>query len=330
MGQVKIGNLSASPGQTVSGYVKVTTAADGNNISIPTVIINGKRDGPLLLVDALTHGDEFEGGLSALKLIKAVSPAALTGTLVVVPVLHAKAFEAGVRGNPLERHHYDLNRSYPGKSDGTITQMLAHFYFNEYVKKAKYSISFHGGGEVFYLDPFVIAENEKSMELVKGMAWDHYTFSPDIANTGEYRNTLHQLCADNGIASITCEHGGGINRTPEWLEQVEQRFVGGALNVMKRMQMLEGEPARPKISMIKKINLRARNGGFIIYQKGFRLKASVKKGDHLMSIVDPIGNELERIDAPMDGTVMGLPGDPVAWPGAILGSVFIVEKTIQT
>ena len=322
--------MTAKPGEVVSGYVKVVPTSDGNYMTIPTIIINGKQDGPVLLVEACTHGDEVEAGLAALKLVKSVNPSSLKGTLIVVPVLNTASFEAGQRGNPLERHWYDMNRVFPGKIDGSMTQQLAYAFFNDYVLKANYLISFHGGGAIFYLDPFIIAESENAFELVKGMAWERYTFQADIGIVGGYPGSIERACFDKGIPAIICEHGGGIDRTPERLEQMVDKFVNGALNCMKRLKMLEGEPLRPKITEIKKVNIRARAGGFILYEKNFRIGAQVKKGEHLCSIVDLLGKELQRIEAPYDGYIIILPSYPQTCPGYIVTSVYAPVRTVQT
>lgn len=40
---------------------------------------------------------------------------ALSGTLVLVPVMNVGAYEAAQRGNPLDTFTYDMNRVYPGR-----------------------------------------------------------------------------------------------------------------------------------------------------------------------------------------------------------------------
>jgi predicted deacylase len=161
-------------------------------IGIPVVVAHGTTDGPVVVVDAATHGDEYEGTLSLLHLMREVDPSHLRGTLIGVPVLNGPSFDAEVRGNPLERHHYDLNRAFPGEAAGSITQRIAAKYFTEIVKRANVVISLHGGGNVFYLDGFVVAHTTagNSLELIKAWGWKRFTEETVHRQSGRRREPL--------------------------------------------------------------------------------------------------------------------------------------------
>src|SRR3546814_18651600 len=53
-----------------------------------------------------------------------LEPAAVTGTVIVVPGLNFPAVRAAVRCSPVDGGN--MNRSFPARPDGTVTQMLAH------------------------------------------------------------------------------------------------------------------------------------------------------------------------------------------------------------
>lgn len=58
-------------------------------------------------------------------LLKNIDPRKLRGTVVLVPALNVEAFAAGKRGDPLDTFTYDMNRAYPGKSEGYPTERVA-------------------------------------------------------------------------------------------------------------------------------------------------------------------------------------------------------------
>src|SRR5579872_2519409 len=136
MSAVQIGNVVAQPGEKKNGSFKITSRPDGSDISFSFTIINGQRKGPTLLVNAGTHGDEVESILGVVRYTQTLDPKELSGTVVTVPVLNSYAFEAWSRGNPLERYQFDLARSYPGRPDGSLTEMIAYTFLNEFVTKA--------------------------------------------------------------------------------------------------------------------------------------------------------------------------------------------------
>ena len=91
--------------------------AGGASLAIPVTVINGTEEGPCLWIDGVIHGDEPEGTLMCHLLRREVDPASLAGSLA--PVMNTGAFEASLRGNPLDTFSYDRNRIYPGSPNGS-------------------------------------------------------------------------------------------------------------------------------------------------------------------------------------------------------------------
>ena len=122
---ITVGSATASPGTIVRGAIPVTTLAGGTRLEIPVVIVNGAKPGPCFWVNGAIHGDEPEGPLACQIALAEVDPAQLAGTLVMCPVLNVPAFEAAQRGNPLDTVSYDMNRIYPGKATGYLSDRIA-------------------------------------------------------------------------------------------------------------------------------------------------------------------------------------------------------------
>src|SRR5690606_9267650 len=100
---------------------------------IPIVCIRNGRELTALLV-AGNHGDEYEGQVALRRLINSTDPKAVTGRLLIVPSLNFPAVEAGIHVSPLDSGN--LNREFPGKAEGTPTQMIAHYVCSELLPRA--------------------------------------------------------------------------------------------------------------------------------------------------------------------------------------------------
>jgi len=128
----------------------VTRSAYGN-IDIPiAVIANGT--GPTVLLMAGNHGDEYEGQVTMVRLIRDLQPADLNGRVIIVPAANLPAAMAGARVSPLDAGN--LNRAFPGLANGTPTWQIAHYIDSVLVPKCDAWLDLHsGGGSLHYL-PF--------------------------------------------------------------------------------------------------------------------------------------------------------------------------------
>lgn len=95
-----LAGIEVPPGSQVRGLLPLTERLDRTTVGIPYVITHGRQPGPVLLVDAGTHGDETEGILAVQQLSRQVSPDQLSGTLVAVPAVNYLAAEGMSRLTP--------------------------------------------------------------------------------------------------------------------------------------------------------------------------------------------------------------------------------------
>jgi len=77
----------------------------------------------------------------------------MRGTLTIVPVANLQAFYAGTRHNPIDLT--DLNRCFPGKPDGTVSERLACTLFHEFVLANDMVLSMHGWWHEAVVVPYV-------------------------------------------------------------------------------------------------------------------------------------------------------------------------------
>jgi hypothetical protein len=112
------------------------------------------------------HAGEYSGILAAQKLISAVNPDELSGTLLIVPVISTRAFmERNMQLNPVDQKEVHFIR--PGNPEGTYSDMLIDTLF-EVVKDSDFLIDSHAGEMAQALMSWVpvpVAGSSKAMEL---------------------------------------------------------------------------------------------------------------------------------------------------------------------
>ena len=118
------------------------------------VIRNG--EGPTALLTGGNHGDEYEGPLALFDLAAhARSRARSAGTVIIVPAMNYPAFRAGTRTSPIDQGN--LNRSFPGRPDGTVTEKIADYFQRDLLPLADIVLDFHSGGKTLDFLPFCAA-----------------------------------------------------------------------------------------------------------------------------------------------------------------------------
>lgn len=136
------------------GFLKLPYSRDDaawGAVMIPiTVIRNG--DGPTALLTGGNHGDEYEGPVALTKLAATLRAEDVRGRVIILPFMNYPAFRAGTRTSPIDRGN--LNRSFPGKPDGTVTEKIADYVERHLLPLADYVLDIHSGGKTLDFLPF--------------------------------------------------------------------------------------------------------------------------------------------------------------------------------
>jgi predicted deacylase len=206
-------------------------------IPIPIVRIrNG--DGPSVLLQAGTHGDEWEGQIGLGNLLRALEPKDIRGRLVILPSANFPAAMAGQRTSPIDEGN--LNRLYPGDAEGTITQQIAYWIEHALLPGFDYSFDFHSGGSSLTYIPSALAprhEDAARMQKIVGMlkAFGAPVSYIAAAPQGGGR-TFTSASARQGVVSMGTELGGGGLVTPASLKVAED----GMRRVLAHIGLLQG------------------------------------------------------------------------------------------
>src|SRR5436190_5279889 len=177
----------------------------------PFIAISGAADGPTVLITAGIHAAEYTGIEAAIRIGRTIDPAAVRGTILVIPVLNRPGFyERSIYVNPEDNDN--LNRLFPGRADGTWGQRFAHRLLTEIVVGCDNAIDLHAGDMIEDLTPFVIYRQTgdaaldariTTMANAYGARW-----AVRSAPTGERPGSLYAVACLNGVASMLAESGG--------------------------------------------------------------------------------------------------------------------------
>ncbi|MFC4669251.1 succinylglutamate desuccinylase/aspartoacylase family protein [Seohaeicola nanhaiensis] len=124
------------------------------HIAIPIAVV-AKGSGPTVLLTGGVHGDEYEGPVALARLAREIDPDQVRGRIIIVPTMNHPAFVAGTRTSPIDG--INLNRTFPGKRDGTATEMIAHYITTELLPRADCLIDLHAGGSSLQYLPTLLA-----------------------------------------------------------------------------------------------------------------------------------------------------------------------------
>ena len=128
------------------GHIQIPFSRDDaaiGNVLVPLISIkNG--DGPCLLLNAGTHGDEFEGQIALRNLAHTLQAKDVSGQVIIVPSLNLPAVLSNARCSPIDR--LNINRVFPGKPTGSLTEKIASFFLDELVSRADFVVDLHAGG----------------------------------------------------------------------------------------------------------------------------------------------------------------------------------------
>lgn len=129
-----------------AGYLRVPHSVHRSAygwIPVPIVSIrNGS--GPVVLVMAGNHGDEYEGQIVVSRIVREIDAPHVRGQLIFLPMANFPAADAGTRVSPIDGGN--LNRSFPGDPAGAPTAVIADYIEHTLLPRVQYLIDLHSGG----------------------------------------------------------------------------------------------------------------------------------------------------------------------------------------
>jgi predicted deacylase len=311
-----------APGKQVGRLQLPRISNTGGWASSFTPIASVARgDGPTVLVLAGNHGDEYEGQVAALRLIRELNPEEVSGRVIVIPVLSTEASKACTRLWPSGAN---FNRSFPGSPDGPPNEQLADYLSRVLFPQADAIVDMHSGGRTAWFLPcshmHVVEDAGQRKAMLEAMqAWNsdwHFLYI-DVNGTG-----LLPVEAENqGKVVVTTELGGG-GRVPA---PVHALAWSGLTNVLRHVGVLEGEvQTRASLGLPDAVILDGRDpANYVIAEEDGLFEALLEPGDAVRA-GDPVARlwfpdrperEPEVLRAPLDGVLAVIRAIPATQAG---------------
>lgn len=283
---------------------------DGSALTIPIELICGAQDGPRLAVVAGVHGDELEGVRAIHALSETIDCEHFAGTLLLAPIVNLPAFTHRTRRGAFDG--VDLNRVFPGRQDGSISERLAYTLVHTVLRDTQLVISLHGLGVYGTLLPWMeFVDIPGPVGQASHAAARAFGFA-DLMPLPLLPGVLIAALAQRGIPAIEGEIGGqGMIDAANW-----QRYTTGVMNVMRHLGML-ADTAPVVDSRYWELQwISAAAGGLFV--RAVSLGEQVLNGQTLGAIVDPFGHAIAEVVASCDGVVGAYqtfasvyPGEPI-------------------
>ena len=308
--------LEVPAGERISGKLPVNGGVDGVETFIPVTVFHGRDSGPVLSLIAGIHGSEYSPIISMQRLPELLDPQAMAGTLIIVHIANLPAFQGrSVYFGPDDLKN--LNRSFPGKADGTVTERIAFTLSEEIMPLSDYLIDIHSGDgneslrpsySAYYAEAGGTAVVGQSRRLAVAFGLETIVqFAGSYSSLDDAIYTSAQSVT-RGIPSIDVESGE--------LGVIDDVFIDpitdGALSVLRELGMVAGEPVVPANPLFISDRARVYSEYEGIWHKNMLVQTGdyVTEGTELGVITDYFGKELQTVVAPASGILLILFGTP--------------------
>ncbi|MDI9243905.1 succinylglutamate desuccinylase/aspartoacylase family protein [Marinobacter sp. CHS3-4] len=286
--------LAWSPGIQIAGLSQPT----------PVLVVNGVNPGPTLCLTGAIHGDELNGIEIIRRTMYDLDPEKLSGSVVGIPIVNLPGFQQGTRYLPDRR---DLNRHFPGSTNGSLADRIAHSLFKNIIRNCTMLVDIHTGSLKRTNLPQLRADmnNPDVASLTEGfdgMAVVHSSGSIGMLRTAAVAAGVTTVTMEAGESHRIQEHQieAGVNSLTSLMERqgmISRMFVWG-----------DPEPIYYDSEWI-----RASHGGILF--SDIELGDEVTKGQILGYVSDPITNAQHPIRAESDGRIIGMAVDQVVMAG---------------
>lgn len=216
------------------------------SVMIPITVVR-RGDGPTALLTGGNHGDEYEGPIALFDLAAALTAEDIAGRVIIVPAMNYPAFRAGTRTSPIDKGN--LNRMFPGRPDGTVTEKIADYFQRTLLPMADVVVDIHAGGKTLDFIPFaaahVLPDKKQEARCVAAMQAFNAPYSMmllEIDAAGMYDTAAEEM----GRVFVSTELGGGGTATARSAAIAKK----GLRNVLIHAGILAGEPvAEPTVQL---------------------------------------------------------------------------------
>ncbi len=295
---------SIVPGTTTRLEWKLDQQFDGIGAPTPVLVAHGSEPGPKLCLTAAIHGDELTGIEIVRRVMYAVDPMELKGTVIGVPIVNLQGF---LRSSRYLTDRRDLNRFFPGSRMGSSASRIAYSFFKHVIRRCDLLVDLHTGS--FYRTnlPQLRADLNNPEVLKFTKAFDNIA----VLHSEGAEGTLRRSAVAIGIPAVTLEAGGPMELDETYVSQ-GAKSVNTMLDKLGMLNTMSFW-STPQPAYYRSLWVRANQGGILF--NDIKLGEKVRKGDLLGKVTDPITNVRSLIHSPVNGRVIGMAVNQVVLPG---------------
>lgn len=202
-----------------------------------SVFRNG--DGPTVLLTGGNHGDEYEGPIALMNLVRTLDASQVRGRVVVIPALNYPAVQAGTRLSPIDGRN--MNRVFPGNRDGGVTEMIADFVQRRILPMCDAVVDIHSGGNAMRFAPCAVIHKladrdqmKRTVALASAFGAPYALVLEELDATGMLDTAVEQM----GKLFLSTELGGGGTTSVRTVRITED----GVWNVLIHLSLLDEPP----------------------------------------------------------------------------------------
>lgn len=304
--KITICKTNVHPGEVANLALLLPEQYSCAPLYMPIKVIHGEKKGPCLVLFSVLKGTELNGLEIANRIIKTMTPAKISGTIIAIPVMNVY----GLTHYPLTLPNgADLASCFPGNDRGSYGERMAYLITEEILKKADYCIELVTGELNHNILPQVYCnfDNKRAKALAKIFR------SPVVANIEVKENHLRQTTEELQIPLLVYQAGEAMR----FDENAINLGVEGVKNVMRAIDMLTKEPIQEVTSIF------SRKENWIVAHKGGILHPSVtlgqmiEEGKIIGTISDPFGADIveSSILSTQKGIIVGINTSPLVHEG---------------
>ena len=289
-------------------YLVIPVKTADHQTRIPTTVITGKSPGPTLLILAGVHGSEYAPILASQRFGVALDPQQLSGAVIIVHMANLPAYLGRtIYTSPVDG--LNLNRLFPGKAAGSLSERIAHVLTSDFYPLADAVLDVHSGDGNEDLRPYwtgyyaeagspSVISKSKAMAYAFGLEYV-IPFQWQLADRNDAIWAGSAAVALD-IPSIDVEAGGMGIIAEEAVDAIEEGFH----RMLAHMGMIKKtypSPQNQKIIYDRQSIPSPVDGSWVPLRNAGQ---AVSEGELLGYVTDLYGRRVFEARSPKDGMLM--------------------------
>jgi N-alpha-acetyl-L-2,4-diaminobutyrate deacetylase len=169
---------------------------------------------------------------------RSLDPSEIAGRVILLPMMNYPAVRGGKRTSPIDSGN--LNRLFPGKADGTVTQKIADYVTSTLLPLADVIVDLHSGGKTLEFVPYAACHrlpDDPGLEECCAAAMQAFNAPYSIIMLElDAVGMFDSEAESRGKVFVTTELGGGGSTTPQTVNVAKR----GLRNILRHVGILPG------------------------------------------------------------------------------------------